>query len=162
MKMNITLLKQVSLLSVMIGMVVGLVSIIPVVGSLVFVLYFMLFSASLIIYLKKNNILGEISIKEGAIFGAITGITSMIGLYCSYVPIALIISLLNNNYINPVATLVKYGFTSPLYLFTLLFLLLLAALLCGLMNSFGGGVTVYIYEVLANMQKEDNEKFTLR
>lgn len=163
MGINVTLLRQASFLSMIIGVGIGLVSLIPIVGSLVFVLYFMLFSAGLIVYLKKNNILGEISVKEGAIFGAITGTVSFIGLYCSYLPIVLIISLINQNYNPLISNIVQYSFTSPLYLFALLFMLILFALLCGLMNCFGGGVVAYVYEVLANLQNDDNNgKFTLK
>lgn len=161
--MNITLLRQASFLSIIIGVAVGLIALIPVIGSLVFVLYFLLFSAGLIVYLKKNNIIGNLTIKEGAIFGAVTGTATLAGFYCSYLPIILIISLINNKFNPLIAQLVQYGFTSPLYLFTLIFLLTLGALLCGLMNCFGGGVTAYVYEVLANLQNDDNNgKFTLK
>ncbi len=163
MGVNVTLLKQASFLSVIIGFGVGLISLIPVVGCLVFVLYFLLFSAGLIIYLKRNNILGEISVKEGAIFGAVTGTISFAGLYCSCLPIILIISLINQNYNPLISAFLKTGFTNPLALFGLLFLLLLGALLCGLMNCFGGGVIAYVYEVLKTLNEDNsnNNKFQL-
>ncbi len=161
MKLNVTFLKQISLFSAIIGLGVGLVTLIPFIGSLVFVLYFLLLSAGMIVYLKKNEILGELTVKEGAIFGAVIGTTSLIGFYCSFLPILLIISLINNNYNPLIANLVLYGFTSPLNLFTLIFLLFLGALLCGLMNCFGGGVTAYVYEILASLNEDNNNKFTL-
>ncbi|MCR5265638.1 MAG: hypothetical protein K6E29_03485 [Cyanobacteria bacterium RUI128] len=155
MKINSAFLKQISLFSIIVGLCVGLLTLIPFIGGLVFVLYFLLISAGLIIYLKKNNVLGDITVKEGAIFGAVIGIASMFGFYGSFLPLLLVISLINANYNPLIANLVLYSFTNPLNLFTLVFLLILGALLCGLMNCFGGGVTAYIYELLANLQNEE-------
>ena len=118
-------------------------------------LYFLLLAAGMIVYLKKNNVIGDITVKEGGILGAVIGTTSLIGFYGSFLPLLLIISLINANYNPLIANLVLYGFTNPLNLFTLIFLLILGALLCGLMNSFAGGVTAYIYELLTTLQNED-------
>ena len=158
MKIGAVFLKQVSLFSMLIGLGVGLVTLVPFIGSLVFVLYFLLIAAGMIVYLKKNDILGDITVKEGGILGAVIGTTSLIGFYGSFIPLLLIISLINSNYNPLIANLILYGFINPLNLFTLIFLLLLGALLCGLMNTFGGGVTAYVYELLANLQNEENLK----
>lgn len=158
MKINTTFLKQVSILSILIGLIVGLITMIPFIGNLVFVLYFLALSSGLIVYLKKNNIIGEISVKEGSILGAVIGFTSMLGFYCSFIPIFVIISLITHNFLG---AFIVDGFTNVLAFFTLVFLLFLLALLCSLMNGFAGGVTAYVYEFLANLQKEDN-KFTLK
>lgn len=155
MKINAVFLKQISLFSVIVGLCVGLLTLIPFVGGLVFILYFLLLSAGMIVYLKKNDILGDITVKEGGILGAVIGTTSLIGFYGSFLPLLLIISLINANYNPLIANIILYGFTNPLNLFTLIFLLLLGALLCGLMNCFGGGVTAYIYELLANIQNDE-------
>ena len=151
-KINVNLIKQLSLFSIIIGVGVGLVSHIPFIGSLVFVFYFLLIAAGMIIYLKRQNILGDLTVKEGGILGAIIGTTSMLGVYCSYTPILLVIALINPNYNPLVANLILYGFANPLNLFALLFLLFLGALLCGLMNCFGGGATAYVYELLSNIE----------
>lgn len=157
MKINAVFIKQISLFSVLVGLGVGLITLIPFIGSLVFILYFLLLAAGMIVYLKKNNILGDITVKEGGILGAVIGATSLFGFYVSFIPLLLIISLINANYNPLIANLVLYGFTNPLNLFTLIFLLILGSLLCGLMNSFAGGVTAYVYELLATIQNE--EKF---
>ena len=155
MKINAVFIKQISLFSVLVGLGVGLITLIPFIGSLVFVLYFLLLAAGMIVYLKKNNVIGDITVKEGGILGAVIGTTSLIGFYGSFLPLLLIISLINANYNPLIANLVLYGFTNPLNLFTLIVLLILGALLCGLMNSFAGGVTAYIYELLTTLQNED-------
>ena len=158
MKINAVFLKQISIFSIIVGLGVGLVTLIPFIGSLVFILYFLLLAAGMLVYLKKNNIIGDITVKEGGILGAVIGATSLVGFYCSFLPLLLVISLINANYNPLIANLVLYGFTNPLNLFTLIFLLLLGALLCGLMNCFGGGVTAYIYELLATIQNEEDLK----
>ena len=159
MKINALLLKQISIFSILIGLGVGLISVIPFIGNIVFVLYFLAIAGGIIVYLKKNNILGDITVKEGAVIGSIIGITSMLGFYCTFLPIFVIIALFTHNFLG---SFILDGFTNPLAFFTIIFLLFLLALLCGLMNAFAGGVTAYVYELLANLQKEENnEKFTL-
>jgi hypothetical protein len=158
MKINTTFLKQMSLFSIMIGLGVGLLSSLPFIGAFIFILYFITFAGCLIVYLKKNNILGEITVKEGAIMGAIMGITSFAGFCVSFMPIAIIKGFLVNNFLG---NIIINGFTNPLMFVTLLFFVVLCALLSALMNSFAGGVTAYIYEVLKNLNEEDNNKFTL-
>ena len=156
MKINAVFLKQISLFSIIVGLGVGVITLIPFIGSLVFILYFLLLSAGMIVYLKKNNIIGDLTVKEGGILGAVIGTTSLLGFYSSFLPLLLIISLINHNYNPLIANLVLYGFTNPLNLFTLIFLLLLGALLCGLMNTFSGGVTAYVYELLGAIQNDEN------
>ena len=160
MKLNVLLIKQISIFSILIGLGIGIISLIPFIGNIVFVLYFMALSGAVIVYLKKQNILGDISVKEGAVLGSVIGVTSMLGLYCTFIPLFIIISLFTHNMLG---TFLLNGFTNPLSFFTLIFLLLLMALLGGLMNGFTGGVTAYVYEVLANIQEEEakDNKFTL-
>ena len=153
MKMSVELLKQISLFSIIIGLGVGLISHIPFIGSLVFVMYFLLIAGGLIIYFKRKNIIGAITVKEGGVLGAVIGMASMLGVYVSYTPILLIIALINPNYNPLVANLILYGFMSPLNFFALIFLLFLGCLLCGLMNCFGGGAIAYVYEFLANLDQ---------
>lgn len=154
--MNITLLKQISLLSVIIGAGVGLLSNLPFIGYMIFTLYFLIFAACLIIYLKKNDILGDLTIKEGAVLGAIIGITSFAGFIVAFLPICIVKGFFVNNFLG---TILADGFSNPLMFFTLIFMLVLVALLSGLMNGFSGGVTAYIYQLLAEYTKGQNQSF---
>ena len=156
MKVNLQLLRQMGLLSAIIGLLVGLISNIPFIGNLVFVLYFIGLSAGLIIYLKRINILGTITVKEGGVVGAIIGATSFMGFCVAYLPIRIIIGFISDNFISSIIT---SGFTNFPMFFTLVFLLIMMALLCALMNAFAGGVTAYIYELLEEYKKDNSSDF---
>ena len=81
--MNLLLLKQLSILSIFAGVILGLVTIIPYVSAISFFILIFLLSAFLLTYLKQNDLIGIISIKEGCIFGAVIGFVSFIAFDCS-------------------------------------------------------------------------------
>ena len=83
--MNLLLLKQLSILSAFAGAILGLVTIIPYVSMLSFLLLILCLSAVILVYLKQNDLIGIISIREGCIFGAVIGFVSFIAF--SIVPI---------------------------------------------------------------------------
>lgn len=153
--MNMLLLKQISFLSALTGLIVGVITLIPIIGSIVFTVYFMALAAGMIIYLKKINILGTLTVKEGGILGAVIGFSSFLAFSCSFVPLAALLNFIFNNWAGKV---IVSCFTSAATFFVLLFLLVFIALLCAMMNSFSGAVTAYIYEVLAGI-KHNDEKF---
>ena len=153
--MNLLLIKQIGLFSVLIGLIVGIITAIPVIGPIVFTLYFMALSAGIIIYLKKNNILGDITVKEGGILGAVIGFASFVAFSVVFVPLSTLCSFLFNDWAGKV---IVQCFTSPATFFVFLFLLFFVALLCALMNGFSGAATAYIYEVLASI-KHDEENY---
>ncbi|MCM1265148.1 MAG: hypothetical protein NC200_03025 [Candidatus Gastranaerophilales bacterium] len=151
--MNILLLKQIGLFSVLIGLIIGAITPIPIIGPFVFTMYFLALSAGIIIYLKKNNILGDITVKEGGIIGAVIGFTSFIALACVFIPISALCGFIFHDFLG---RFIADCFTGGLTFVLLIFLLFLFALLCALMNGFTGAVTAYVYEVLAELQKEEN------
>ena len=159
MKVNLDFLKRISVLSIIVGLIVGLVSNIPFIGNLIFILYFLALSAGMIVYLKRINVLGDITVKEGGVIGAIIGATSFAGFCVSYLPIRIIIGFISGNFISSIIT---NGFSNFAMFFTLVFLIFLMGLLCALMNCFSGGVTAYIYTLLEEYKKENVNDFSSR
>jgi len=153
--MNLLLLKQIGLFSVLIGLALGVIAAIPVIG-VIYILAFIMLSAAIIVYLKKNSILGEISVKEGGIIGSVIGFTFAIASACTYIPISIIVHFITHNFWG--GQIIIACFSSVAAFITLLFLIVFFALLCALMNGFSGAVTIYIYEVLAKI-KHDEENF---
>ncbi|MBR3888942.1 hypothetical protein IKJ53_00345 [bacterium] len=156
--MNLLLLKQIGLLGALIGLGMGVISLIPFIGHFLFVLYFLLLSAVIIVYLKKINILGKITIKEGGIIGAVLGFCSIIAFSIVFVPLAALIQFIFS-FENILLDIVKYAFTSVSFFFVLIFFMVFLALLCALMNGFSGAVTAYIYEVLEEYKKGQEVSF---
>lgn len=157
--MSLLLLKQIGLFSVLIGLALGLVSLIPFIGTVLFIFSFLLLSAAIIIYLKRINILGKITIKEGGVLGAVIGFCSIIAFSIVFIPLSAIIQFVFKLKDFWVGMIVVQSFSSVLTFVLLLFLIFFLALLCALMNGFSGAVTAYIYEVLEEYNKTRENMF---
>lgn len=151
--MNKIVLKQTAILSAIIGLILGVITLIPFVRGFSFLLLILAVSAVVLVYMKKNELIGIIDIREGAILGAIIGFISFLTFSIIFIPIAAIIgSIFKTYYLGWLAMLLKAsGF------FVLIMLVIFVGTLSALMNAFAGLVTAYIYEILSGMKKEDNE-----
>ena len=149
--MNKLIIKQVSVLSVILGGILGVLTLIPFIRNFSFTLLILAIAAVIIIYMKKNDLIGIIDVKEGAILGAIIGFVSFIAFSIVFVPLVTIIGLIFKNYYT-------FGISYMLRasgFFVLVMLVLFMALLSALMNSFAGLITAYAYEILSGIKKED-------
>ena len=149
--MNEIILKQTAILSAIIGGILGVITLIPFVRGFSFLLLILAISAVVIVYMKKNELIGIIDIKEGAILGAVIGFISFITFSIIFIPIAAIIgSIFKTYYLGWLTMLLKAsGF------FVLILLVFFMAILSALMNSFAGLVTAYVYEFLSGVKKDE-------
>jgi len=153
--MNILLLKQIALFSVLIGGAIGIITLIPFIGTLAFMTLLLFLSALVIVYLKRNNLIGIINLKEGALIGAVVGFASFISFSIVFLPLSVIIGLIfSKYYIGHLVTMFITNFGGFFILIVLLFFL---ALIAALMNSFAGISTAYVYEILSGLKKAENE-----
>ena len=153
--MNILLLKQIALFSVLIGGAIGIITLIPFIGTLAFMTLLLFLSALVIVYLKRNNLIGIINLKEGALIGAVVGFASFISFSIVFLPLSVIIGLIfSKYYIGHLVTMFITNFGGFFILIVLLFFL---ALISALMNSFAGIATAYVYEILSGLKKAENE-----
>ena len=76
--MNLLLLKQLAILSAFAGAILGFVTVIPYISMISFLVLILCLSAFVLAYLKQNDLIGIISIREGCIFGAVIGFVSFI------------------------------------------------------------------------------------
>lgn len=151
--MNQIVLKQTAILSAIIGLILGVLTLIPFVRGFSFLTLILCVSAIVIVYMKKNDLIGIIDIREGAILGAIIGFISFVAFSVIFVPIAALLgSIFKTYYLGWLAMLLRAsGF------FVLIMLVGFMGILSALMNSFSGLVTAYVYEILSGMKKEDSE-----
>jgi hypothetical protein len=151
--MNPLIVKQTSILSAILGGIIGVLTLIPFVRNFSFTLLILCISAVIIIYMKKNDLIGIIDVKEGAILGAIIGFVSFLAFSIVFVPLIAIVGLVFKNYYT-------FGITFLLRasgFFVLIILVVFLGMLSALMNAFSGLVTAYVYEVLSGVKKEQNE-----
>lgn len=155
--MNQLIVKQTAILSAILGAILGFLTLIPFIGNFSFTVLILCISAVIIVYMKKNDLIGIIDVREGAILGGIIGFISFITFSIVFIPFAAILGLIfKTYYFGWLAMLLKAsGF------FVLVMLVIFVAILSALMNAFSGLVTAYFYEILSGLKKEEKEKETI-
>ena len=152
--MNLLLLKQLSILSAFAGAVLGFVTIIPYISMLSFLLLILCLSAFILVYLKQNDLIGIISIREGCIFGAVIGFVSFIAFSIVYTPISMLLGWLIPAYTQG---FLRFFLTSFGSFVVMILLMILMAGISALFNGFAGLVTAYVYALITGIQKGRNE-----
>ena len=153
--MNEIILKQIAILSAIAGGALGALSLIPYVNIFTLTILFLCVAAFVLVYMKRENLIGIFDLREGAIFGSIVGFVSFVAASVVYIPIDLLLGII------PLPILqshffLKYFFNSFGGILVLL-MLVFAALISALMNAFAGLATSYVYEILTGFKKEENE-----
>lgn len=156
--MNLLLLKQLSILSVFAGAILGLITIIPYVSAFSFLLLILFLSAFVLVYLKQNDLIGIISIREGCIFGAVIGFVSFIAFSVVYTPISMLLGWLIPSYSQG---FLRFFMTSFGSFVVMILLMILMAGISALFNGFAGLVTAWVYELISGVKKESNENNTV-
>ncbi len=152
--MNLLLLKQLSILSVFAGAIFGLVTVIPYISMFSFLILMLFLSAIVIVYLKQNELIGIISVREGCIFGAVIGFVSFIAFAVVYTPISMLLGWLIPAYTQGFLRFFMTGFGTFV---VMVLLIIFMAGISALFNGFTGLVTAYIYELVTGIKKEANE-----
>ena len=157
--MNLLLLKQLSILSVFAGAALGLISVIPYVSMISFFIAFLFLSAFIIVYMKRNDLIGILSLREGCLFGAVVGFVSFLAFSVVYAPISMIIGAIFHSYTQGfLRFFVSAGLGSTV---VMIMLIVFSAGLSALFNGFTGLVTAYVYEIITGMRKDANENTTI-
>lgn len=153
--MNLLLLKQLSILSAFAGAVLGLVSIVPYISLFTFLIAITCLSAFILVYLKQNDLIGIISVREGCIFGGAIGFVSFIAFSIVYTPISMLLGWLIPAYSQG---FLRFFLTGGFGSFVVMILLIIfMAGLSAMFNGFAGLVTAYVYELLTGMKKQNGE-----
>lgn len=156
--MNLLLLKQLSILSAFAGAILGLITIIPYVSMISFWILILCLSAFILAYLKQNDFIGIISVREGCIFGAVIGFVSFIAFSIVYTPISMILGALIPSYTQGFLRFFMSSFGS---IVVMILIMILMAGISALFNGFAGLVTAYVYELISGVKKEANENNTI-
>ncbi len=93
--MDKLILKQISILSAFVGVLLGVLTLIPVVGKITFIALICFASALVIIFMYKVGLIEELSTKDSIIWGAIIGFISFIAFSAIYLPA---LALLGNSF----------------------------------------------------------------
>ena len=152
--MNLIILKQLAILSAFAGIALGLITIIPYVSFISFMILLLFLSAFIITYLKQNDLIGIINTREGCIYGAVIGFVSFIAFSVVYTPISMLIGWLIPSYTQGFLRFFLNSFGS---LIVMILLMILMAGISALFNGFTGLVTAWVYELITGQKKENDQ-----
>ena len=154
--MNLLLIKQIAIISAVLGAIGGLIALIPSFTLLMLLSAFVFPAVIVLVYMKRNELIGIINTREGCIFGAIIGFVSFIASFAAYAPISVIIAwivklIFRTNYIPGFLRLI------PLDLLSIIVLVLTVIFLAGISAVFNGAtglVTIWVWELVTGESKE--------
>ena len=149
MNINYVLLRQISVLSIFFGALLGSITLIPYVGTLSFIFLICFISPIVIWILVKYNCLSLSSIKDSVIVGALAGFVSYMGFSIIYVPISVILMKFFHIAAN-------YGVGLMLEnanFFILVVISLFLGVLSATVNAFTGFLTFYVIDLVNSMRK---------
>lgn len=138
--MNISLLKLIFIISVILGVIFGLLTLLPYVGIFAFLILITLTSTIVMGILIKNKILQLDSIPESAAIGAIIGFISFAAFSVVYMPFVLVLLKVFKYYTN-------YGVALALNnsnIFVIIVISTFLAILSAVINAFTGFVFYYV------------------
>ena len=156
--MNLLLLKQLAILSAFAGAILGFITVIPYISALSFSILIFFLSAFILAYLKQNDLIGIISVREGCIFGAVIGFISFLAFSIVYSPISMLLGWLVPAYTQG---FLRFFMTSFGSVVVMILLMILMAGISALFNGFTGLVTAYVYEVITGVKKDASENNTV-
>ncbi len=110
--MNIVTIRKLSLLSLILGALIGLIALLP--DTTGYCLFFLMFFTSffVILYMRKDKNYKIASTKEGTILGALIGFISTVGFFLSFSPMVCILKLIfkQNYYSFGIPDMISMGF----------------------------------------------------
>lgn len=149
MDINYVLFRQIAILSAFFGAVLGVVTLIPIVGVVSFI-FLICFIAPLVIwFLVKYNCLSLESIKDSIVTGAISGFVSYLGFSIVFVPISVVLMKFFHLAAN-------YGvglMVGNASIFILIVISLFMGVLSATVNAFTGFLTFYVIELINSIEK---------
>jgi len=157
--MNLLILKQLAILSAFAGAILGFITLIPYVSAISFFALILFLSAFIITYLKQNDLIGIISVREGCIFGAVIGFISFLAFSVIYTPLSMFLGWLVPSYTQG---FMRFFLTGGLgSTVVMVMLLVFMAGISALFNGFSGLITAYIYELITGMKKGNDENTSI-
>lgn len=160
--MNIYL-KPAVILSAIFGAILGILLLLPFFSfNFLVCLLFSIVSVFVIVYLKKNDLVGILEPVDGAIIGAISGFVCVVASNLVYIPLFGVISAVFHNFgqgvgISIFAKIMIENFN----LFITTMYLIFFGFIGAIFNSFSGLVAAFVIEKLDIEKPEDTTHFVV-
>lgn len=156
--MNFVVTKKIAFISFILGCFIGVITLIPYLNLISFLFLSFLVAPFMVIYLKKNNLMGIVDTKEGAILSAIIGACAFTGFFIVFSPLSAIIGLL---YKSGVYVVMRWFFSSGGGIMVLILTYFMIGSMTALFNAFSGTTMAYLYQEQQKTHKEQNQNFQI-
>lgn len=152
--MDKSLLKLVLLISVFIGGLAGILTIVPYLGPVVFWILLCLAAVIVMTFLMRTKLLELFTVQESVTLGAIIGFVSFMTFCVVYVPAVIILLKFFNFSSNYGVSLIL----SSANFWIMLVLSVFMAILSAVINAFSGFMTFYVKEFLKTLDKNEEKR----
>lgn len=160
--MNKLLLQQIAFFSSVLGGILALITLIPFIGQISFLILMCFSSVFVLMFMMKLRLIEFSEIKESVVVGALIGTISYIAFSIIYIPLVIILMKAFGLYTNYFVSLTLSGAS----FWILAMLTLFMAILSATINAFFAFITYYVTEILKGMKhdsdiKNEDEQFKL-
>ena len=154
--MNKILIKEMGILSLILGLVCGVLVLVPFID--IFVILILLFLSSVIVYLymKKKNALGLFEPKEAAMYGAVIGFVSFLGFCATMLPLTFALSFLfKKSWFSFVHQIFSLGMINGIVF--LVMLVLFIAAMSAMFNAFSAMLAILAVQAFEGTNKNKDD-----
>lgn len=137
-----SLIKIITIVSVLTGAIAGMISIIPFLSFIIMIIVMFFMAPFILLYLKHLKLIKDSELEKSVIYGAISGFTGFIGYSLTFFPIAFIIDCI---FKTQTFFWVKIVCQNFFYITTIIFF---TSLLCAMFNAFSGFLTSYTIQYI--------------
>lgn len=149
------LIKPSLFLGAIVGAAFGVILSIPLIQAFACFLYVFI-GAGIVVYLKRNSLVGILTIHDGAFIGALSGFAALVASAAIYLPTMALLNLIFRT--GTGLSLFSSFWVTSYSLFVIPMIVAFIAFLSALFNAFSGLVAAYIYEMTENNpMKEEGE-----
>lgn len=159
--MTKSVLKIIFLLSIFLGIVSGVLTIVPYAGEIVFWLLITITAPLVIVFLSRHKFLEIETVKQSVVIGGIIGFVSFLAFSAVYVPLVVVLAKVFKYSSNYGVSMFLTNATFWLIVMISIFMAILSATI----NAFSGFVTYYLIEFgksVKNPQEFDDRQFNIR
>lgn len=156
--MNEIIAKRAVIFSLILGAVLGLISLIPaIIGFALFTLSF-LASVIVILYMKQNEKhLGIIDNQQGAILGGLIGFFATIGFFASFSPMVCILKMIFKSYYSYA---IPYAIQDALWLFFII--IFMVGIIFAMTNSASGMGIAFVLNKFEQLPKDSDAPLDIK
>ena len=129
-------------LGAIVGVAFGILLLVPFIAPFMFFFVFFLAGVIVIVFLKRTDSIGIISLPDGCFIGALAGFSSLITTSAVYLPITFIIDRLFNTYSEGFSISKSLGYD----IMAISMMIFFTAVLSAVMNAFSGMLTALFFE----------------